>query len=430
MNWTGGSLTRSRNAKSSVVATQKKHFAKAREKLYHGPQPPLELDFSVFEPNATIIKRFHTPQALLRSSQEDDECSQKISQQTWRNAKSVETCGESLQPLPNALKAVGGTHFKSAGNVSRHRCGGESSSLPNFPTCDQDLGKEDVATSAEDEFEAKKTELLGMRDWCGLESTRPVRMTFEDPEDRDMIGRRRRLYKTAPTEERRHYHRPPKSGRHSSRSIYGSQKHSTSGADGHSPCIQSDGFSEHGGDRDSEETLGRRCSISDSNEMLIRSTPTRSSDYSSQEQELVPKEISRGSNSNVNSDDMLLDGESPFYKRQQPYAWDLITPTQSASPHKVPSPSQRPHTEHGLHDLDLSLGGRISVNPVLEHDHLSGELGQDATYEEGPPMPGPVPIKQESLSLDEQEESWLKIMVNDEDFDKFSVDGGKGCIHE
>lgn len=187
MNWTGGSLTSSRNGKVSVIATQKKHFAKARKKIYQGLQTTVDLDFSIFEPNAWISKEISTQRASL-----DD----------WQMARD----GGGTQNLSdNVLN--GGTVTPSKSECSDdHGCDDESTALLSSATRNQDPDEKKTPSLAQDEFEAKKKELLAMRDWCGLESTRPVKMTFEDPADRDMIGRRRRIIKDA-SSERRRYHR-------------------------------------------------------------------------------------------------------------------------------------------------------------------------------------------------------------------------------
>lgn len=212
MNWTGGSLISSRNAKVSVTATQKKHFAKARKKIYHGQQAPADLDFSIFEPNAKFTKRPST-------------------QQTSRDIWQVDSDGGGTQ---NGTQNV--TLSKSEFS-NPHGCDDKPTTLPGSATRNRRLDEEGMPTLAGDEFEAKKKELLAMRDWCGLESTRPVRMTFEDPADRDMIGRRRRIVKGAPTERRSHHHQLRRSSR---RPLRSSQ---------HGPGIRSDGLSELERDR-------------------------------------------------------------------------------------------------------------------------------------------------------------------------------------
>lgn len=213
MNWTGGSLTKSRNAQSSVTATQKKHFAKARKRLYHGQQPPLDLDFSTFEPHARITKRAYDQQTSLHVRQSDRD-------------------GEEIQELLQDASNEDNSPPSKSQFSDRRTCDGGSALLPGSATGSRHLDKKDMTIPDEDEFEAKKKELLAMRDWCGLESTRPVRMTFEDPADRNMIGRRRRVDKLASTEKRQHRHQLWRSCQRSPQS---SQQ---------SPCIRSDGVSE------------------------------------------------------------------------------------------------------------------------------------------------------------------------------------------
>lgn len=52
--------------------------------------------------------------------------------------------------------------------------------------------------SAESRLEAQKQELLAMKDWCGLKSTRPVKISFPDIADVDLIGKRRPVLKANP----------------------------------------------------------------------------------------------------------------------------------------------------------------------------------------------------------------------------------------
>ncbi|KAL8756482.1 MAG: hypothetical protein Q9184_004490 [Pyrenodesmia sp. 2 TL-2023] len=44
-----------------------------------------------------------------------------------------------------------------------------------------------------DELEAKRRELLGTSDWVGLRTIKPLKIQFPDAEDRDLIGKRRRV---------------------------------------------------------------------------------------------------------------------------------------------------------------------------------------------------------------------------------------------
>ena len=220
MNWTGGSLTSSRNAKISAIATQQKHFAKARKKIYHGHQTPVDLDFSIFEPNAKITKR---------------PSSQRASFDIWQ----VEKDGAGTESVPQNAPNRGSVTPSKSEPPNHQGCDdGESTTLSCSATRNQRLDQEGMSSSlAGDEFEAKKKELLAMRDWCGLESTRPVKMTFEDPADRDKIGKRRRIFtEDASSTERRRTHHHHQIRRSSSRRPR-SNPHDAS-------CIRSDGLSE------------------------------------------------------------------------------------------------------------------------------------------------------------------------------------------
>lgn len=229
MNWTGGSLTSSRNAKTSVVATQKKHFAKARKKTYHGHQIPVDLDFSIFEPNARITKR---------------PSSQQASFEIWQ----AKMEGEGTQSEPQNAQNRGNvttSESEPPDHQGRDNDNDEPTTLLSSVTPHQRLDEGGISSSlAGDKFKAKKKELLAMRDWCGLESTRPVKMTFEDPADRDMIGRRRRIYteNDNSTERRRRSHH-----RHQLRQFRRQSSHrprTTQHAASSSSYVRSDGLSE------------------------------------------------------------------------------------------------------------------------------------------------------------------------------------------
>ena len=243
MNWTGGSLTSSRKARNSVIATQKQHFANARKNLYHTAQASLDLDFTLFEPNARITKRRLAQQTPLQAweVESEEDANQQLAQPTLnREERSPSKSGYS-------------NHARDDSNTTME---------PTSPTANQyPKANDTAATPAEDdddndEFETKKKELLAMRDWCGLESTRPVRMKFEDPSDREMIAKRRHrrgVDKTktscssssSPEKHIRHRHRHHHYHRHLSKSSSGRPSHPPPPRiNQHSPRIRSDGFSE------------------------------------------------------------------------------------------------------------------------------------------------------------------------------------------
>lgn len=427
MNWTGGSLTRSKNAKSSVIATQKKHFAKAREKLYHGPQPPLSLDFSIFEPLATVTKKPCTQQTSLFGPRDDSEYPQERFKRCGTR-KSVATGGESLMSPRNALKIEAVTPSES-GRSNRHGSSESPTRLPGYSSRNRNLGKDDMATSAEIEFEAKKKELLAMRDWCGLESSRPVRMTFEDQADREMIGRRRRVDKVAPREKRRDHHRFLKSRRRSSQSTHGSQTHPTRGVETHSPIIKSDLLSKAGRGGNFADALRRPCSASNSDEMLLGSTPSTYSVYFHEGKSTGLERTAKRANSNMYSDEMLLDCESTACKKHHPCIWDVNTPTKQRSSSSVQLESQEPSIEHGLTELDISPRDQASVISTLEEDHIPRESDLEAKIKQELVRQETSPVQEESLALEEHQESWLEPIFVDKILVEHSTDKGKQNPH-
>ena len=156
MNWNGGALTRSRNAITSLSTVQKGHFAKARGKLQNCRQSLYDLDFSTLSHAPTEKRRF-SPQNQAQPSL------------------------SSLHKVPSPLNK----QFRPSSML-----------LPSSPTLndnpiDTESYVKEVKLSAEDRLEAQKRELLTMKDWCGLQSTRPPSVVFPVISDVDQIGKRR-----------------------------------------------------------------------------------------------------------------------------------------------------------------------------------------------------------------------------------------------
>lgn len=164
MNWNGGALSRSRNAITSLSTVQKGHFAKARGKPQKIRQSLLDVDFSTFSHVATEKRRL-SPQSQA-------------------------------QPLlcpPNH-----GSHTSPSPLNKQHETSFIQLSSP--PTLNDDAIStetrvKEVKISAEDRLEAQKHELLTLKDWCGLKSTRPPSVIFPVIADVDQIGKRRPLGK-------------------------------------------------------------------------------------------------------------------------------------------------------------------------------------------------------------------------------------------
>ncbi|KAI4229264.1 MAG: hypothetical protein L6R36_001012 [Xanthoria steineri] len=168
MNWTGGSLSRSRKQNASLSVLQKRHFARARGKLLNGRPSPPHIDLSIFreaESDGTM-PRGGTPSAPIPRRER---------QMTLGDF-------ESLRPVVKQLRSL-----------RPHR---SPKTTPRSQRLTSPQGAAEGATELTpptivDELEAKRRELLATFDWVGLEKMKPVKMHFTNAEDRDLIGKRR-----------------------------------------------------------------------------------------------------------------------------------------------------------------------------------------------------------------------------------------------
>ncbi|MCJ1425123.1 hypothetical protein MMC29_003011 [Sticta canariensis] len=184
MNWSGGALSRSRNSNTSRSAAQKRHFAKARGKLPQARQSFADFDFSTLEHARIEIES----EAPTRQS------AARLPHQSLRSSSLV---------TPSSSKK----HIRSK----------PSESTPSFwsalkPNDCHGSGTVDgdIKISEEARLEAQKQELLAMKDWCGLKSTWPVKISFPDIADVDLIGKRRPVLTTNRERSRRQGQKYPR----------------------------------------------------------------------------------------------------------------------------------------------------------------------------------------------------------------------------
>ncbi|KAI4223568.1 MAG: hypothetical protein LQ349_007406, partial [Xanthoria aureola] len=169
MNWTGGSLSRSRKQNASLSVLQKRHFARARGKLLNGRPSPPQIDLSIFrdaESDGTM-PRGGTPSAPIPRRER---------QMTLGDF-------ESLRPVVTQLRSLR-PHRSSPKTTPR-------SQRLTSPQGAAEGATESTPPTIVDELEAKRRELLATFDWVGLEKMKPVKMHFANAEDRDLIGKRR-----------------------------------------------------------------------------------------------------------------------------------------------------------------------------------------------------------------------------------------------
>ena len=208
MNWTGGNLSRTRNANTSITAKQKNHFAKARAKLQSAPSftPKIHtFDFGPWQPECEVGHSTFTKQQgiLQRQTILDD----------FENTGPVVRKLESLKPRGEKRKSRQleqvNPHTKHKITTGRSASPVFISSRPSSSSSFQSSHKATVtpvqptASSSSDahfytSIESKRRRLLQMQDWVGVEQkhSKPAHVQFTDAKDRDMIGRRRQIQKS------------------------------------------------------------------------------------------------------------------------------------------------------------------------------------------------------------------------------------------
>ena len=207
MNWTGGALQRSRssNAKGATSRTQKQYFTRARQSLLNSPQAPPSIDLSVFQNAKTkeeSKKHYQFPAEFSDHSQRtakeirDPEPSViKLQMPRMRDVRGLMT--EDQQRSRKQCKADSflGTDFQSPLRNKDFAVIGpiclEGREVQGSPPR-RNLHQFQHGRSAS-ALRRKRMKLLGCRDWAGLEYSKPVKIHFDSIEDKDLIGKRRRI---------------------------------------------------------------------------------------------------------------------------------------------------------------------------------------------------------------------------------------------
>ena len=222
MNWTGGALSRSRNANAnlSLSVKQKNHFAKARVKLQHGQRPSLhEIQYFDFgEPGSRVQdERRSDPVRRRASSQKTPDQFENV-QGVVRKLKSLRPKNKGDQGKRSPINDTEG-HVLPSGiaippispGIINPRPRSSSSPIHTEPAANRNFKRlRTIASPTSDELyplatldsvEDKRRKLLQESDWVGIErqrrNSKPVKMDFTDPKDRDLIGRRRALNDSA-----------------------------------------------------------------------------------------------------------------------------------------------------------------------------------------------------------------------------------------
>ncbi|KAL8905901.1 MAG: hypothetical protein Q9207_002338 [Kuettlingeria erythrocarpa] len=202
MNWTGGSLSRSRKQNANLNVIQKKHFAKVRGQLLNGRLPPPTLGVSILhdlQQNGIVHAMAST------SARQKERQSSQMTLDEYENVRPVVRKLQSFRPRHTRMMTPSPPierqpHSRSA--EGNHRSSSRFSHAEPHTQTDQNQNSSRSASShfgatevppAIDDLEAKRRELLGTSDWMGLGKTKPLKIHFPDAEDRDLIGKRRRV---------------------------------------------------------------------------------------------------------------------------------------------------------------------------------------------------------------------------------------------
>lgn len=235
MNWTGGALGRgSNNAKTSLSAAQKRHFAKARARLPNNRPSPRSfqyLDFPAFGKSARPASnkaRSHTSieddydaypqQTVVPQLPERRQDTPKRRRTPIKQEQEEHTIAPQLSERHQDTPKRGRAPIKQEQEEQETVCSIPSTSLPIFISsgassssssdADEDVAPAQVSlpeVSCDKDLDAQRQRFLAMNDWVGLERhTKPVKIGFANEEDRDLIGKRRCLSQRPPMYNDRH----------------------------------------------------------------------------------------------------------------------------------------------------------------------------------------------------------------------------------
>lgn len=210
MNWTGGGLSRSRNAKGSLTAKQKSYFAKARGRLQDRRPSPNKLKFCEF--GEWLPERKDEDFSTFHRRQEEPSSVQKTLDQfatTRPIVKRLEGLKERREPRKRKRTPLTETRNQVRSKTPKLQAdepivigsspSASSSSPRDSPAvshCPPQSNSSEAILNAHS-IEERRRRLLEMDDWVGIDrpGAHPVKMKFADPADKDLIGKRRRIAK-------------------------------------------------------------------------------------------------------------------------------------------------------------------------------------------------------------------------------------------
>ncbi|KAL9612003.1 MAG: hypothetical protein Q9167_003369 [Letrouitia subvulpina] len=200
------SFSWSRNQNTSLTAVQKRHFAKARNRSMHNTQHPVSIDFSVFEDGRkqnhsrgqvihNIRHSIHKPLGSQMTLKEYDSLLPKVKQLKSIRPRRRKQIPKAISPLKYTNQPYTHLHRPKKPSPVTNLRRPDSVPLSQAKASNVEHGPraKRARSPALDPIEKKRHELLSRPDWIGLEESKPVNMQFQDSQDRDLIGKRRRL---------------------------------------------------------------------------------------------------------------------------------------------------------------------------------------------------------------------------------------------
>ncbi|KAF2126915.1 hypothetical protein P153DRAFT_296958 [Dothidotthia symphoricarpi CBS 119687] len=188
MNWTGGSLQRTKHANKGVVQKQKAYFARSRTQLQNGLRSPV----APFRPSYLRKDDDHESGERIRSFHPG---STRHTSHTTRQRHGG--TGRGTSPLDRTRcheDEVGHAYQVASNGVSRHTILGLGSSGSAVREKPDQKRKADDANIEAQLLEANKKRLLRQQDWVGIAPSKPADLRYRPSKETDRIGKRRKIH--------------------------------------------------------------------------------------------------------------------------------------------------------------------------------------------------------------------------------------------
>ncbi|KAL1986088.1 hypothetical protein VTN96DRAFT_6985 [Rasamsonia emersonii] len=193
MNWTGGRLRRqSHNRPGSLSTIQKQYFAKARLRLRDASNrvvashivPFFEHNYRISGVTERNLIRPHTSPVSNEGERENE----------LRSEQTQKVCSHGLEPSQRQLSLS--QELRSSRISHESISGPPYSKLPHTESL-----KATQNHSRTSKLDNIKLRLLRQQDWAGISATRPLQMKFPSVEEKEKVGKRRRIIKCDETRQ-------------------------------------------------------------------------------------------------------------------------------------------------------------------------------------------------------------------------------------